>query len=174
MSTRSSLLSKLHSVYGLRLSLGILGVALLGFAVWADARDASAETGIKPPSSRREILLPRFVGKTLKGEALDTASFKGKRYVMLCFNPAVSQAEVFAQAVANIASERTRHNFELAGVAMGLDADKGRDFAAKFGFDFPIFDDSSGAHLYLVRNPSTAHVAGGRRWRLRRLDVRLP
>jgi len=103
---------------------------------------AASPTGAKAPEQPDQPRLPSFTGRTLDGKSLSTASFSGKRLILLCFNPGVEQATAYAQALAKVAAERSRYNFALAGVAMGLDPANARAFAAKLGLDFPIFDDS--------------------------------
>ena len=88
------------------------------------------------------IELPQFNGRTLDGRALATSSFAGKRLVVLCFNPGLDQAEAFAEAVANVSPLRSRHNFAIVGVALGMDPDGAAAFARRLGLDFPIFDDA--------------------------------
>lgn len=156
------ILARLHRF----VAVGLVGV-LVGLAGPASVPVARAAGESVSEASREESLLPGFEGRTLDGKALSTASFAGRRLVLLCFNPGVEQAEAYARAVANVASERGRHNFAVAGVAMGLDADKGRAFASRLKLDFPIFDDSDGeiaqrlslqSPLMLVGTDSEGHV----------------
>jgi len=106
---------------------------------------AVATESATPASAQAQALeLPDFTGLNLDGKRLAMSSFAGKRRVVLLFNPGIPQARVFARAVANLASERSRHNFELIGVAMGLDPAPARELAKELALDFPIFDDSKG------------------------------
>jgi peroxiredoxin len=110
----------------------------------SQAAAATADQLVQQVSTRRrERPLPAFQGRSLEGEQLSISSFIGKRLILLFFNPEVEQAKVVARAVANLASERGRHNFEVIGVAMGSSRSKGRSFAEEFALDFPIFDDSN-------------------------------
>ncbi len=145
----------------LRLGVLLLALPLGGLSAWAedvssnrtrpDAQAAAASTGAatadrgtgQGSTQRHELQLPSFQGRSLEGEPLSISSFTGKRLILFCFNPGVEQAEVFARAMANVASERGRYNFELIGVAMGLSPDNARSFAEELGLDFPIFDDSN-------------------------------
>ncbi|HXC53061.1 MAG TPA: multiheme c-type cytochrome [Candidatus Limnocylindrales bacterium] len=114
-------------------------------AAAAASRSATASTSAtsaKDPQHTEAQRLPGFQGRTLDGKTLSTASFSGKRLLLLCFNPGIAQSAAYAQALANLAPERSRNNFEIAGVAMGLDPADARAFAAKLKLDFPIFDDS--------------------------------
>jgi peroxiredoxin len=130
-------------------------VALCMCALPAAARGAA--TSVKPARSKDTAQpeaprLPGFEGRTLDGKYLATTSFSGKRLLVFCFNPSIEQATVYAQALANVSSERTRYNFAIAGVAMGLDPASARALATKLRLDFPIFDDSKadiGARLGL-------------------------
>ena len=104
----------------------------------------STPPGAKEAARSDAPPLPAFEGRTLDGKPLSTRSFPGKRLILLCFNPGIEQATAYAQALARVAPERSRHNFAIVGVAMGLDPAKAREFAARHGLDFPIFDDSDG------------------------------
>jgi peroxiredoxin len=140
--------------------LGAARLVALLLALFVGGPRATAE-GASPsanPSAPRgadhpeEPRLPGLDGRTLDGRYLATSSFSGKRLLLFCFNPGIEQATVYAQALANVAAERIRHNFEIAGVAMGLDPASARAFAARNRLDFPIFDDSKadiGARLGL-------------------------
>lgn len=108
------------------------------------ASSAATASGGKDGAHAQTPPLPDFGGRTLDGKPLSTDSFPGKRLIVFCFNPGVDQAATYAEAVARVSSERARNNFAILGVGMGLDAGKSREFAAKFGLDFPIFDDSEG------------------------------
>jgi peroxiredoxin len=128
----------------LRASALVLALCVVGLPVTAASASPSANpSGTRnaaPPETPR---LPSVEGRTIDGKYLATSSFAGKRLLLFCFNPSIEQATVYAQAMANVASERTRHNFAIAGVALGLDPANARSFAVKLGLDFPIFDDSS-------------------------------
>jgi len=94
--------------------------------------------------TRDETRLPSFAGHSLDGKPLSTKDFAGKRLILFCFNPSIEQAAAFAQALAKVAPERSRYNFAIAAVALGLDPAKARAFVGRFGLDVPIFDDSDG------------------------------
>ena len=47
-------------------------------------------------------------------------------------------------AVAAVAKDQATHNFSVVGVAVGSNPAAVRSFAESKGFDFPVFDDSSG------------------------------
>ena len=138
-----------------RASVGLLvraGLASLALAfgatvvpatpVLASSSDTAAASKAAAPAEKPR--LPGFDGRLLDGKRLSTASFAGKRLILFCFNPGIDQVENYAKALARVAPERGRHNFLIAGVALGLDPTKAREIAAKFGLDFPIFDDSDG------------------------------
>ena len=105
------------------------------------ATEKSAST---PVAARKERPLPAFGGYTLDGKQLDSSSLIGKRTLLFFFNPEVSEARTVASAIASIAALRDRHNFAVAGVAVGSNGDTARKFASEVGLDFPIIDDSSG------------------------------
>jgi peroxiredoxin len=130
----------------------LAALLLLGAAAGAaDAKGAPAGEAAAAGDDRtgdqkaRDERLPAFEGRTLDGKPLSTTAFAGKRLLLLCFNPGVAQAEAYAHALAAVASEQVANNFAIAGVAMGLDSKKARDFARKHDLDFPIFDDSDGS-----------------------------
>lgn len=136
-----------------RFVLLLLALCIGGPPATADAASTSAKPGAAKGVDHREApRLPGFDGRTLDGKYLATSSFSGKRLLIFCFNPSLEQATVFAQALAKIAPDRTKYNFAIAGVAMGLDPANARAFATKHRLDFPIFDDSKadiGARLGL-------------------------
>ena len=121
--------------------LAALVAALLAASVPASAADTPAPGGAAQLEAPR---LPAFEARTLDGKRLATTDFSGKRLLLFCFNPGVEQAGEYAAALAKLAPERTRYNFAIAGVAMGLDPAKAREFASRRKLDFPIFDDSGG------------------------------
>ncbi len=108
----------------------------------SDDSGRSAQAKSPPPPHRHETKLAGFAGPSLEGKQLSISAFLGKRLLIFCFNPGLEQAGTFARALAKLAPEQTRHNFQIVGVAMGLSPDKAREFARKFSLDFPIFDDS--------------------------------
>jgi peroxiredoxin len=110
----------------------------------ADAAAASAAPAAAAPK-RSGRPLPAFGGWTLDDQRLEVSSFLGRRLVMLFFNPDTRDAEVAVRAVASVAEQRAKHNFEIVGVAMGSNRNKAREFAQRLGISFPVIDDSSAA-----------------------------
>ncbi|MBI5504178.1 MAG: redoxin domain-containing protein [Deltaproteobacteria bacterium] len=132
------------SAAGATFVVGLLLVLCTG-GLLANAAETSAPaspTDAKASDHRQEHRLPSFQGRTLDGKSLSSVSFSGKRLILLCFNPGIEQATAYAQALANVAAERSRYNFQIAAVAMGLDPANARAFVARLGLDFPVFDDS--------------------------------
>ncbi|MFT4570646.1 MAG: peroxiredoxin [Hyphomicrobiaceae bacterium] len=126
------------------LPIALLFASLVGaFSIPAIAAAPNPEQ--QALAQRGQAKLPLFAGSTLNGKEISTGFFAGKRLVVLCFNPGVEQSATFATALANLAPERARHNFEIVGVAMGLETEKARQFAEELDLDFPIFDDSDAA-----------------------------
>jgi peroxiredoxin len=122
--------------------VSMLSVATL--AGLATAKTPAPAANTPDPSLPQQIAIPTFDGRTLDGKPFSTASFAGRRIILLCFNPGIEQASAFAEALANVAPEQSRYNFAVAGVALGLDPSKSRKFADEHRLDFPIFDDSDG------------------------------
>lgn len=125
------------------LAIGLVLLALCaplapGFAAKVLASEVPAEAA----ASRQPQTMPPIAGYTLKGAALTTASYAGQRLLLFCFNPGLAEAELYAEALANLQSESVAHNFAIVGVAMGLDPEKSVTFRKKFGLTFPILDDS--------------------------------
>jgi len=108
---------------------------------------ASAEVSESPPPEARPQRegrpLPAFEGRLLDGEKRSISDYIGKRLVLFFFNPEVDESAPAADALARVAKERQRNNFELIGVAMGSTSERARTFAERHGLDFPIFDDSA-------------------------------
>ncbi len=130
--------------WSVRVRTGLAALALIAMPslapVSAVAPSHAAETAANPEQDR----LPPFEGRTLDGRPLATSAFAGKRLILFFFNPGLTPAATYAQAVAKIAPEQTRYNFAVAGVAMGLDPAKARAFASKHKLTFPVFDDTDG------------------------------
>jgi peroxiredoxin len=111
----------------------------------ADAAPRPATTPAKPAVKRQERPLPAFEGVTLDGAPFSVAQLMGRRSVLFFFDPAAREAAPAAAAVARVAGERSRHNFEIVGVALRAGAAEARRFAAEHGLDFTILDDPTGA-----------------------------
>ncbi|MEE8580527.1 MAG: multiheme c-type cytochrome [Myxococcota bacterium] len=109
----------------------------------ADTATLPAPAGNSKSAARHERPLPAFEGRGLDGKELSISSFIGKRLLLFFFNPEVDEALPVAQALARLLGLRTRHNFDVVGVAMGSTADKARAFIKATGLDLPVFDDSS-------------------------------
>jgi peroxiredoxin len=116
---------------------GIVAIVLGAFC-------SPAFAATSDPAKSNDVRLPTVEGRTLGNKAFSTSAL-GKRFILFCFNPGVEQAGEYAKAVAKVSAERTRHNFEIVGVALGLDAAKSKAFVARYKLDFPVLDDSGGA-----------------------------
>src|SRR5205085_12087843 len=138
MSTGSKICTSAAALAALLLAFQAGAIPVVAFAASASTNDSAAKDSGVPDASQ----LPPFKGRTLDGKSLSTSSFSGKRLVLLCFNPGIEQAATYARAIQNIASEQSRYNFEIAGVALGLDPAGARAFAQKLGLKFPTFADS--------------------------------
>jgi peroxiredoxin len=105
-----------------------------------------------PAPERREPPLPAFEGVTLDGKPFAATDLIGRRSLLFVFRPDAAEAPPAADAIAHIAGLRGEQNFDIAGIAVGGSSSAARDFAGKYGLDFPIVDDSSGeiaAHMGL-------------------------
>ncbi len=109
-------------------------------AAGAHAEPAGAATA-KP--KRSEQPLPAFSGWSLDDERVQIAELIGRRLVLFFFDPGAREADVVAQATARVAALRSRHNFEVVGVASGAPREAARAFAERHGVDFPVIDDAS-------------------------------
>jgi peroxiredoxin/nitrate/TMAO reductase-like tetraheme cytochrome c subunit len=108
------------------------------------AKELKKETKRKK-QPRRERPLPNFSGRTLDGERLEVSSMLGKRLVVFFFNPEVKAATAATRALAEISKLRSKHNFDILGVAIGSDRETAVSFAKNNGVDFRVLDDSSAA-----------------------------
>lgn len=111
-------------------------------AVHREPSDAQVQAVAKRNPNERP--LQAFRGVDLDGKRVSISEFIGKRLTLFLFNPEVEDAEFVADAVARVAELRGKHNFHLVGIAIGSSGSKARAFVEKKGFDFPVFDDSSG------------------------------
>ncbi len=92
---------------------------------------------------RNERPLPAFDGRLLDGTKRSISEFLGQRLVLFFFNPETDDADAAGGVMASLASERTQHNFEIVGVAMGSSYDEIVAFKERHGLDVPIYDDSA-------------------------------
>jgi len=113
----------------------------------AQAQPVAAELEKPAPHAheRKERPLPAFSGRTLEGDRLEVSSLMGRRLLIFFFNPEQKDAAVVAEAIAAIADERGKHNFEILGVAMASTGERTRAFVAEHGIDYRVLDDSSAA-----------------------------
>lgn len=91
-------------------------------------------------AARQERPLPAFEGTTLDGRQLSVGSLLGRRLLLLFFQPGQEDAAPLLEAARPLAAERTAHNFELLGVASGVDEAALR----ALGVDFPVLRDPRG------------------------------
>jgi peroxiredoxin/nitrate/TMAO reductase-like tetraheme cytochrome c subunit len=108
------------------------------------AKDLQKETQHKK-QPRRERPLPNFSGQTLEGERLEISSMLGKRLVVFFFNPEIKIATAATRAIVEISKLRSKHNFDILGVATGSNRETAVSFAKNNGVDFRVLDDSSAA-----------------------------
>lgn len=106
------------------------------------AAAAQPAAAAAPPAVRRqERPLPGFEGTTLDGQPFTVSELMGRRALLFFFDPGAREAGPAAAAVARVAGERARNNFEIVGIAVGAGADRARAFAKEHGLTFPILDD---------------------------------
>lgn len=134
-----------------------------------------------PPTVRRdgERPLPAFSGRTLDQKNFSVSSLIGQRMVLFFFNPEVEEAELVAPAVAAVAKESARNNFNVVGIAMGSDARTIRAFTDRFDLDFPVVNDKRAAiaNKFGLRQPVLLLGADGEgylTWSLGYFNAELP
>lgn len=98
-----------------------------------------------PKRHPNERPLPAFSGVGLDGKKLSISSYIGKRLTLFFYNPETVEAGFAGDAIAAVAKLRNKNNFNIVGVAVGSSHANAARFANEKLFDFPIFDDSSGA-----------------------------
>ncbi len=89
--------------------------------------------------------LPSIAGVTLDGRNVSSDSLRGKRLIVVFFDPEAPEAKPVLQAIGQTASQRSSHNFEILGVATGSSAEGARRFMREGGLDFPVIDHSDPA-----------------------------
>lgn len=120
-----------------------IGTFLLALVLAASVLGAARD--LAGAASRDEQrLFPILRGTTLDGLGLSTESFLGKRLLVFFFDPRHAQSIAAARALARISELRTRHNFEILGVARQIDPKRVETFAEAEGLDFPILLDPYG------------------------------
>lgn len=120
---------------------------------------ATAADGSRVESRRKP--LPDFSGFTLDGKRFSVRDdVLGQRTLLFFFNPEVDEAKAAGTAVARIAALRADHNFRIAGIALGSNADTTRNYAKTHGLDFPIVEDTSGSIAGTLRLRSRVLLLG--------------
>lgn len=125
--------------------------------------------GTKVEAQRDARPLPAFTGTTLDGPTLSVGELIGKRLLLFTFNANSPEARAAARALSVISEFRIEHNFQILGAGRGgPELYRLRD---KWGFDFPILNDSKmqfasklGAKspaAFLVVNSAGKLVRGG-------------
>ncbi len=104
---------------------------------------AKRKTTAKPPARREESPLPAIRGTSIEGGRVDVTSILGKRLLLFLFNPDTRQAQTFAQALGQIADERSAHNFEIVGIATAAGRRAAKRFVEANGIDYPVIDDTN-------------------------------
>ncbi len=114
-----------------------------GAAQAAPAQSAAAPA--PPTSEARGRPLPNFEGAALDGSPLAIRKFLGRRALLFGFNPEVSDASLVRTAVAAVAMERARYNFEIVGFSMGSTVEKTQAFLKEASLEIPTFFDPDGS-----------------------------
>jgi peroxiredoxin/nitrate/TMAO reductase-like tetraheme cytochrome c subunit len=91
---------------------------------------------------RRERPLPAFEGTTLDGRSLAVGDLLGRRLLVVFFTPGQGDAELLVRAASRLAPERDAHNFQILGVAGGVDAKALQALSSSF----PVVRDPSGSY----------------------------
>jgi len=123
----------------------------------AGSKQKSTKSAPRAPGERP---LPGFSGRTLSGTRLTMSSLIGRRVVLFFFNPETQGADSVGNAVAAVAKQRKRHNFQVVGIGIGSSTPKVRNFAQTHGFDFPVIDDSNANISSLLRIPAPLVILG--------------
>ena len=132
---------------GRRLALGAgLALALCGSleSLAADEAQRSRRPG-RP--------LPRFEARTLAGEPFGSDRLGGRRALIYVFASTDRNADGIAELVQRLAPDARRANVQVLGVSRDLDPGRGRAFAARHAFEFPVADDASLALSRKLRAP---------------------
>ncbi len=121
----------------------------------AEASAAAHET------LRRERPLPAYQGRGVDGQPLSISDLIGKRLLLFFFDPSAKMAQVVGKAVADVASERGGHNFEIVGVATSGSRESVGSFVRELDVEIPVLYDPSEelASLLGVRTPAALLVA---------------
>ena len=114
-----------------------------------------------PTTPRRERPLPAYQGYGIDGKPISVSQLIGKRLLLFLFDPSVAQAPMVGRAVAGAAAERTRHNFDIVGVATSGSRDTVRSFVEELGLEIPVLHDTGAglATLLNIRAPVALLVA---------------
>lgn len=110
---------------------------------------------------RRERPLPAFEGRGIDGKPLSISQLIGKRLLLFFFDPSAEVAHIVGRAVADVATERGGHNFDIVGVATGGSRESVGSFVRDLEVEIPVLYDPSAdlAGLLSIRAPVALLVA---------------
>jgi peroxiredoxin/nitrate/TMAO reductase-like tetraheme cytochrome c subunit len=111
----------------------------------ADPAPKDPKPAHKHVRSPQERPLPAFSGWTLDDQRFEVSNLLGQRLLLFFFNPEVKDSAVVAKTLQPIAALRSKHNFQMVGIATGSTRARAAEFAKSQGFDFPVVDDSNAA-----------------------------
>jgi peroxiredoxin len=113
--------------------------------------ESAAETPAAAPATlRRERPLPAYEGRGIDGTPISLSALIGKRLLLFLFDPSAAEAPMVGRAVAEVAAERGRQNFEIVGVASAGSREDARAFVRDLDVEFPALYDASGGLARLL------------------------
>jgi peroxiredoxin len=114
-----------------------------GSAQAAPKSEAEPAATSTPAPRRNERPLPAFGGWTLDDQRLEISSLLGKRALVYFFNPEVTSNDPVTRALVEVGKQAAEENFQIVGVSIGSNRDTTKRYVERFGFGFPVIDDSS-------------------------------
>ena len=126
-----------------------------GEAQAADAEAAEDDASHDHAAHRNRRPLPAFEGFTLDDGRFAVSEMLGKRLLLYFFNPETKDVQSVTPAINAIAEQRSEHNFEIVGIAIGTDRATAEQYVDAQGIAFPVIDDSSArlARQFGLRSP---------------------
>lgn len=128
------------------------------FSFVAGCGDSSSSSGTSASGSAAKIA-PDFSVKTLSGETLSYASFKGKPLVINFAASWCGPCELEAPVLAKM-YEKYKDRVEFFGIAIRDREEDQRAFAERHGLNFPIGLDPDGKVIYSYQKAGKVNMSG--------------
>ena len=109
--------------------------------------DGESSVGLTLYPGDRGIALPEIEGKTIAGDSLSLADFRGHVVVLNVWGSWCAPCRAEAPDLAKISKETGSRGVRFVGIDVRDNPAAGRAFEREFGITYPSFDDQNGLVL---------------------------